>query len=202
MISWVTVSCPNLLAATDDVAPDESNAGETWKLKRRWSSLPFSPYPEAAFCSPLYGNACNAAFIFVLKNFVKCWNYYYYWSQINPIDYTYTPPPPGGWGWGAIHAILSVVYTFITDMTASIKLGPKDKNKDTTGNGWWADHFSESYTKVSWSTILLKIAIIIKVLHGRLMSWTGKPCLFTIRLYKNYNLTMALHGTLVCDFEN
>ena len=34
--------------------------------------------------------------------------------------------------------------TFITDMTAPIKLGPKHKNKETTGKGWEADQFSES----------------------------------------------------------
>ena len=43
-------------------------------------------------------------------------------------------------------------------MTAPIKLGPKHKNKDSIGKGWSADQFSESETKVSRSTIILKIA--------------------------------------------
>ena len=34
-------------------------------------------------------------------------------------------------------------YTFITDMTAPTKLGFKQKNKDTTGKGWYVDQFSE-----------------------------------------------------------
>ena len=48
------------------------------------------------------------------------------------------------------------------DMAAPVKLGPKHKNMDTTGKGWKADQLSESETKVSWSTIILKIAIVIR----------------------------------------
>ena len=35
-------------------------------------------------------------------------------------------------------------YTFISDFTAPIKLGPKHKNKDSNGKGWSPDQFSES----------------------------------------------------------
>ena len=71
-------------------------------------------------------------------------------------------------------------------MTAPIKLDPKHKNKETTGKGWSVDQFSESYTKVLRSTIILKITITIRFCMADELNGQALPVQHT-NPYKRYN---------------
>ena len=81
----------------------------------------------------------------------------------------------------AIAQVLSLEF-----LTAPIKLGPKQKNEDTTGKGWLADQFSESQTEVLRSTIILKIVIFIRFCMADELNGQALPLHHTSP-YKNYN---------------